>query len=1065
MLLTALLLSLLQARVQSTPIPPDSVDPSLRTAVEQFFAMQEAEDVAGYLALWGRTAQRPLPAQLKFIFDNGDDKFTDVQYLRTAVLGDRARVRLRVSRVRTDFRIKKPDGAPAVFNTSLMTSLSFVREGDEWKIVREGPPADDLAAALLEAKTPEEQKALLDSDPEIVDDRMFDAMSRRADGLAQAAQFPEAQAVYEQIRDIARLAGNRKSEGRALQNIANALYFQRRFDRALEAYDARIAIARELNDNEGLALGLSGVGTVRYSAFDYGAALVAYREALAFQEQLDDRMSIATTLISIGNVLYVQGEYDDASASYRRSRDLYRSIMYKSGESRALEGLGLVFAAQGNLPAALEAYGAVLVDGRARRDARAEGNALQSIGQIHLRLGNTDNARTAFDESRVLFEKAKDPANVGFSWQGLGLTELVATRFGAAEKAYGQSESACAAAGEAECAARAIVGLAYAQAAQEHFDEAIATYGRAIAEFTKLNKNEELARAEVGLSQALFGKKDYDAASKAAIRAKERGTTLAKDDVIWRALVAEARASRMLGEVDKALALTKDAIAAIDRLNGASIDRPGRGVAPDTESAYAFLAVLQASAKDASAAFVTAERRRAHALRTSLYTNEREIFRGMTPEERDEERKLVGELIALHARRDNEHGLPKPDAAKLQKLDAQIQEAAGRYRAQQQRLFDRLPELKRWRGFVSIGDRILPPADSTVVQFVADDEELLIVTGAAVAADAEPAWSAHVIPIKRGKLAERVSRAMEVAAVKDRELWKKSSAEVFDLLPRDLVAQMIAAKRIVIVPDDVLWRIPFEALPVEDGYLADRATITYAGSMFAIASRDAAAPPAAAPAVPLLAVTAPEVPSAIVDRLKTTIPGWTMRAPESALVETKQLAGAFGESEPVAQNGPSATERAFRDRAAAASLLHIAAPFRINGGSPLFSFVLFSVPEGTEPLDGADDGWLEGREVMNLTLPARVATFTDGAAASMRNAAAASPFVQWAWLAAGVPAIVLPRWSADDASSLALVGALYEQMKRGEAPADALAAAAAAVRKAEGTRAPFYWAGWMTLGR
>ncbi len=1063
MLLTALLVSLVQAGVQSTPIPPESVDPSIRVVVEQFYATQEAEDVAGYLALWSRTAQRPQPAQLKFIFENGDDKFTGIEYLRIAILGNRARVRLRVSRARTDFRIKRPDGTPAVFNSRLMTSLSFVREGEEWKLVSEGPPADDLAAALLDARTAEEQKALLDSDPEVVDDRLFDAMSRKADGLAQAAQFLEAQALYERIRDVARLAGSRKSEGRALQNIANALYFQRKFERALETYEARIAIARELNDTEGLALGLSGLGTARYSTFDYGPALVAYREALAFQEQLDDKMSIATTLISIGNVLFVQGEFDDASASYRRSRDLYRSIMYKSGESRALEGLGLVFTAQGNLPAALQAYGAVLVDSRARNDTRAQGNALQSIGQIHLRLGNTDNARAAFDESRALFEKAKDPANVGFCWQGLGLTELVATRFAAAEKAYVQSEAACGAAGEAECAARAIVGLAYAQAAQEHFDEAIATYRRAIAEFTKLNKSEELARAEVGLSQAFFGKKDYDAASKAAIRAKDRGTAIAKDDVIWRALVAEARAARMLGDAEKALTLTKDAIAAIDRLNDASIDRPGRGVAPDTESAYAFLAVLQAAAKDASAAFATAERRRAHALRTALYTNEREIFRGMTPEEREEERKIVGELIALHARRDNEQGLPKPDAGKIKTLDAQIQDAAARHRAQQQRLFEKLPELKRWRGLVPIAERIMPPPETTVVQFVADDEELLVVTGIAGAPDAEPTWGAHVIPIKRGKLAERVSRAMEVAAVKDRELWKKSSAEVFDLLPPDLIEQMIAAKRLVIIPDDVLWRIPFEALPVEDRYLTDRATITYAASVFALEPRDAGT--AAAATAPLLAVTAPDVPPAIVDQLKATIPGWTMRPAETAQLETKQIAGAQGEAERLTHSGAAATERAFRDRAAAASLLHIAAPARINGGSPLFSFILFAVPAGTEPVDGADDGWLEAREVMNLTLPSRVATFTDGAVASMRNAAAASPIVQWAWLAAGVPAIVLPRWSADDASSLALVGALYERLRRGEAPADALAAAAAAVRKAEGTQAPFYWAGWMTLGR
>lgn len=1068
MLLPALLATLLQAGIQSTPLPPESVDPSLRAVVEQFYAMQEAEDVAGYLALWSRSAPGP-PAlravQLKYIFDSGDDKFSELQFLRASSAGSQARVRVSILRARTDARMKRPDGTPFVMNSRMISSLTLVREGEEWKIVSEGSPADELGMALMKANTPEERKALIEADTDLIGERMFDAMARHADGFARMMQFPEAQQAYERIRDVAREVGNRPAEGRALQNIANALYYLRKFDLALENYEARLAIARDLSDNEGIAVALSGIGTVRYSLFDYTAALPAYREALALHELLDDRMGIATTLISIGNVLYLQGEFDEAIAAYRRSRDLYRSMMFKNGESRAIEGLGLVYMGQGNLAAALEAYGTVVEDSHARKDVRAQGNALQSIGQIHLRLGNTDQARTSFDQSRIVFEAAKDLANAGISWQGLGLTELTATRFADAEKAYVQSEAACRKAGEAECAARAIVGLAFAQAAQEHFDEAIATYGRAIGEFTKLNKIEELARAEVGLSQACFGKKDYDAAVKAAVRARERGTAIAKGDVIWRALVADARATRMLGDADKAMTLTTEAIAAIERLNDASSDRPGRAVAADTESAFALLAVLQASAKDAQAAFVTAERRRAHALRTALYTNEREIFRGMTPDEREEERTIVGELIALHARRDNEQGLPKPDAAKIKKLDAQIQDAAARRRAQQQRLFDRLPDLKRWRGIVGLPERLSPVAGTTIVQFVADDEELLVVTGAVLDASGEPAWSAHLIPIKRGKLAERVAKAMDVSAVKDRELWKKSSAEVFDLLPRELVAQMAAAKRLVIVPDDVLWRIPFEALPVDEGYLADRATVTYAGSMFSMPAVETRAPaPAEGPA--LLAIAAPDVAPSTADRLKATLPGWTVRPPETAQRETQQIAGAYSEPAPVTQSGAGATERAFRDRAAETSLLHFAAPFRINGGSPLFSFVLLTASPATDTaVDSADDGWLEAREVMNLTLQARLATFTDGAAASMRNAAAASPIVQWAWLAAGVPAIVLPRWPSDDGASQALVGAMYERLRKGDAPADALSLAAAAVRKMPGMEAPFYWAGWMTLGR
>ena len=157
---------------------------------------------------------------------------------------------------------------------------------------------------------------------------------------------------------------------------------------------------------------------------------------------------------------------------------------------------------------------------------------------------------------------------------------------------------------------------------------------------------------------------------------------------------------------------------------------------------------------------------------------------------------LIGGLVVVNL-------MPTKEGADADTQRLQIQQVAARHRAQQQRVFERLPELKRWRGFVPIAERILPPPDTTVVQFVADDEEILVLTCAA-APDAGPAWTAHVIPVKRGKLAERVSRAMEVAAVKDRELWKKASAEVFDLLPRELVThdeaeRITNAARVVVV--------------------------------------------------------------------------------------------------------------------------------------------------------------------------------------------------------------------------------------------------------------------------
>ena len=56
---------------------------------------------------------------------------------------------------------------------------------------------------------------------------------------------------------------------------------------------------------------------------------------------------------------------------------------------------------------------------------------------------------------------------------------------------------------------------------------------------------------------------------------------------------------------------------------------------------------------------------------------------------------------------------------------------------------------------------------------------------------------------------------------------------------------------------------------------------------------------------------------------------------------------------------------------------------------------------------------------------------SDGAATSMRDGAAAAYVVQWAWLAAGVPSMIMPRWAGDPAASEALLAEFHRRLTSG----------------------------------
>jgi hypothetical protein len=115
--------------------------------------------------------------------------------------------------------------------------------------------------------------------------------------------------------------------------------------------------------------------------------------------------------------------------------------------------------------------------------------------------------------------------------------------------------------------------------------------------------------------------------------------------------------------------------------------------------------------------------------------------------------------------------------------------------------------------------------------------------------------------------------------------------------------------------------------------------------------------------------------------------------------------------------------------------------------------------------DAANDGTLEPRELMNLPLEARVAIFSDGGAMSKRDSADEVASVAWAWRAAGVPMLILPRWPSTPEASRTFLAALHERLRAGDPAETALNAARTRLRE---SGAPVSaWAAWLavTTGR
>jgi tetratricopeptide (TPR) repeat protein len=1042
----------------------------LRGLIRQYYDAQTAKDPDKAAAVWS-TSANPRMSRESFlaVFGAGDASYTpDVQAL--TIKGEEARARVSVAVARTIVR----NDVPTVVQQTLLTAELWHREGTTWKLVREGPFAEDFADELI-AAAPADRVRLMAENPTELNSGLRYVLAQRASMLAGQLHYARAGELFELTLVVARAANDRRAESDTLQNIANAYYFQattpgaeapgEAFAKATEYYGQRLTLARTMADEEATAASLLGLATVAYSRGEFTPALGFYREALAIYEKRDEGPSIGRTLVSVGNVQFLQAEYDEAAVSYRRALGLLVTGMDSQGATFARGGLARVFGAQGDLAAALDMYGQILVDARGAaalnpKMKAAPATPLESIGDIHFRLGNIDQARASFDEARRIADRV--PALAGRLFGELGLTEIVAGRFDAALANYTESRARYEAGTMPAGVAAAWTGIGFSHAAREKYADAIAAYRTAIRIFEEQNETESAGRAWLGLSIAQSGATDYAAALDSANKVRAIAALVKSEDLAWRGDVRVGDALRQLSRIAEAKQSFQDAIVAIDRLAAEAPTNPeARRQLDDSASAWTGLALILASQGDAPAALAAVEARRAHIRRVQLGGFQRDITRGTTADERADEQSIVRELISVRAQLRAGRSAAHPDAPRVDRLQQQLASLIARREEQQTRLYARLPDLQRWRGLVpAAGDDVnaLVPGDrGLLIEYLVTDDEILIVS----VAHGETAGdvAATIVPLRRRDFADRVEQAMQPAVLKDVVEWRKKARPIATVLLEPLAARLRERDRVIVVPDDVLWKVPLEALPVGEGDLASQVSVTYATSFATLAAQRRAADTTPEAVHPVAGIAgAPSIPAAIRAQLALTSQTWKEPDAAASLAAAGEIARYYGDAA-IVRTAADATEGAVRILLETCDIVHLLAPLQMSGPTPLFSSLLLA--GGADAPD--NDGRWEAREWFNLKGRARLMVIPDASTFGAAGVGGAMDVLAWAAAAANVSSLVIARWPRDAFTPDAFLAAFHAQLAKGVSVGDAWRAASVTVRE-KSERAPAGWAGLRLLG-
>lgn len=952
-----------------------------------------------------------------------------------------------------------------------------------------------------------------------------DAALLAPDGVTVAhSDLPNGDQGPEAIVAVAAADGNYTLVIRATDRNAPAGRYALRVAGVRQATpeDSRRAAAERLVDEA------SELQNKRTSA-STAAALLKFDEALAYFRSVNDRYREALTLKEIGLIRVLAGEYRKGVEAYLPALELFTALGDRSGKASTENNLAGVFDLLGDVQPAMEHFRSALDGYRADRQRRPEANVLNNIGKLYANMGDSQKAIEYYRQALPLLEAVGDRGRAAATLHNVGAA-MMFTDLETAIDYHQQALKLRRAIGDRPGEAQSLDALASAHILQGKLDVAIDYGEQSLAVYRSIGNSAGEARTLRTLGTAYARRGDTERGLRLleeAVRAdRERGykreeslallwmalaqpPAAAKDSLQHVAAIAGqlgdsgtlaicersfARVERDLGNLSEARQHAERAIAMTEKVRGNAGGEEARASylssALDAYSVYIDILMLQ---HDTAAAFEATERSRARSLLEMLSESVADIREGVDPRLLARERETANLLNAKGSRLLLLAGRATPQAEALQQevraLETQYREIEDEIRKNSPRyaaLTQPSPlHLKQ------IQEDVLD-AETLLLEYSLGEKRSYLF---AVSRGGVKAWELPPRAVIEEQVAEvyglltarSATVRMETAAERQKridaadaalpEAARKLSAMV--LAP---AASELAGKRLAIVPDGALQRLPFAMLPepgADAPLVAEHEIVmlpsasTLAVQRTELAGRKPAAKSVAVFADPLFNVEdAPPAEDAtrILEHVAEGSAGQVgaaalriPRLPFTAQEADRILRAAGGSKNWKATGYQASRAAAIGGQLSDYRYVHFATHGLLDTERPSLSgLVLAQLDEKKKP----QDGFLRVNDIYNLRLSADLVVLSacqTGLGKEVRGEGLMG--LTRAFLYAGAPRVVVSLWNVNDRATAELMAGFYRGMLReGKRPAAALREAQLQLSRQKQWASPYYWAAFVQHG-
>lgn len=965
---------------------------------------------------------------------------------------------------------------------------SFHRYEDSEKISRTLLDWGSVAACEIGRGNIYERRALLDKARDQYQKALDHAQKAGSGGLEGQCwgslgnvhkarhEWDPALECYDKALAIFESTGARSEKVATYNNMGIVFESWGQYHEAAAKYESALQLALTLKSTELQASVLGNVGNVHYARGDYAKALEVQEQSRKLAEAKGYKEVEAAALGNIGRVHAATGDFRQAVLCYGQARDIFGRLMVPEGEATCLNNLAAVYLRKGD-------YGLVLEDGlEAQRKFKAMGNEAGGagaglvVGQALALTRRLDDAATEYRTSQASFRRLKMRPQEQTAWGNLAIVLEEKKDFAGAIAAYDEALHLATDLSDRAGQAGILGNIGILRLKQGDVNEALKVQEKAAGTFQELGMTSAQALALSNLAHIRRMAGDH----KGALDNLKEGVELARgaDDLpsLFLCLANIGLVHYDLEEWRLAADSFQAAMKELEQIR-VLVREPSLKISFFEQYIPVYALAVKSLAKLGPGAweeaFAVNERARSRALMDVLGGGRIVVTAELSKADRQQEDEFARPLRAL-TNLWAEANSPQSDILTTDrlKIGAELEKARRNYEKFRREIFFRYPGLKTQLGqfqpvtLAKLGSTAIAGRPRMILlSYLVGNEETFLFTLRAGPSEGAPArLTFYRLGVTREQLKGRIDRFW-AACARDKSEYKEDGCWLYKVLLGPAQGELDGKDQVVIVPDDCLYRLPFQALVggKPERHLVESHAVTYAPSVSAlVATREstevrtkipaaqAVVKPAGPPLQDLLAMGDPIFPAS----------GF-LPLPK-AKQEVQQIAKLFGSE---ALTGLNASEGAAKSKMGSAQHVHFATHGVLDDSAPLYSYVALAK-------SAEEDGFLHAFELVNLRLKSNVVVLSACHTAEGRPVRGEGLLgLTWSLAVAGSLSTVATLWQVESGSTTELMVDFYKSLKgqqsNGWKPlgrAEALRRAQCRLLTSPGYSHPYYWASFVLSG-